>query len=269
MITREKIIVSITSWHKRIENVKPVLETILKQTLQPNKILINLCIQDFPNMEGDLPFDLMDLIYSHEDKVEIYWFIENYKAWKKHLHAMEIAGPDDLIMSIDDDHLYPEDYIEKMYVSYLYYGKKYPVTLNKDMMFQNLWCFNGPGVLYRVKDFGENWQRLFTDKVLRECANDIAATLMFAANKTVCLPMMYHMPPDDEMLFNDVTAYTDKRSSIRHGDKDSSEQISKIENLHETTGAALEDTFLRNGLVPADCNVRPNFWQICFDLPIL
>ena len=57
MISEERIIVSLTSWYKRIGNVKTVVESLLNQTLPASKILINLCTEDFPNMEEDLPED--------------------------------------------------------------------------------------------------------------------------------------------------------------------------------------------------------------------
>ena len=81
MITEENIIVSMTSWNKRITNVPDVLESIIKQTIRPTKILINLCIQDFPNMEEDLPANLLKIV-EENDNIEIYWFIENYVAWR-------------------------------------------------------------------------------------------------------------------------------------------------------------------------------------------
>ena len=117
MLTEESIIVSMTSWHKRIDNVKTVLESIMKQTLMPTKILLNLCTEDFPRMTQDLPDDLLAYLEEHKNIIEVYWFIENYKAWKKHLHALDIATDNDLIISIDDDHIYPEHFIEDMYVS--------------------------------------------------------------------------------------------------------------------------------------------------------
>ena len=90
MIIPEKLYITMTSWYKRIHNVKPVIETILKQTIKPYKIILNLCTEDFPNMEEDLPDDLLSLIDEHKGYIELYWFIENYKAWKKHLHTLDI-----------------------------------------------------------------------------------------------------------------------------------------------------------------------------------
>ena len=106
MRKRERILVTMTSWHKRIGNVEAVVKTLLNQTLPADKIILNFCIQDFPNLEEDFPESLRSLIEEHP-QIETYWYIENYKAWKKHLHVIEIAGDDDLILSTDDDHLYP------------------------------------------------------------------------------------------------------------------------------------------------------------------
>ena len=64
MQVKEHILVSMTSWYRRINNVKRVLDTLLIQTIRPYKIILNLCTEDFPNMEEDLPEDLLTLDYS-------------------------------------------------------------------------------------------------------------------------------------------------------------------------------------------------------------
>jgi len=262
MESRERIIVSVTTWWKRAGNLSVVLKSILAQTLMPSRILVNLCTEDFPAKEEDLPQELRTIIDSN-DIIELYWTDDNTKAWKKHLHALEVATDDDLIMSIDDDHIYPSDYIEKMYVSYLYYGKEFPITLNKILLFQNMWCFNGPGILYRKRDLPQPYEHLFTYNILHHCANDTAMTLFFAANGVVCMPMLYEMPDDNDMLFNDNDAYTDK-VSIRKYEKTPEavqESVKVVDDLHLTSKDALEETFLLNGLVTKDCRFSPNFWE--------
>ena len=49
------IVVAMTSWVKRIKNVKPVVENIMKGTLQPDRLYLSLSIEEFPNKEIDLP----------------------------------------------------------------------------------------------------------------------------------------------------------------------------------------------------------------------
>lgn len=259
MVTEENIIVSMTSWRKRINNVVPVLESIMKQTVPPTKILLNLCTEDFPKMMQDLPDDLLTYLDCHKNIIEVYWFIENYKAWKKHLHALDIAGDNDLILSIDDDHIYPEYFIETLYVSYCYYGKKYPVTVNTIMLCHNLWTFNGPGTLHRRKDWGD-YKKFLTDDILHRCWEDIFITLLFAANDVLIMPVIFHLPPDQEMLYNDVFAFSDPKYLLQT-DSGKSEFI----DMRASTFAAIEDTFDRNYFYDTSAAITPNFWDIAYN----
>ncbi len=254
MQIEEKLIVSMTSWHKRINNVKPVIETILNQTIKPNKIIINLCTEDFPNMEEDLPEDLLKFI-SDNKNIELYWFIENYVAWKKHLYALEVANDDDLIICIDDDHLYPKDFIENLYVSYCYYNKKFPVTVNKIMLCHNLWTFNGPGTLYRKSDWG-NYKKYLTYNVLHHCMEDIFITILFAINNVLIMPEIFHIPDDKDMLFNDNNTYTDKGSGNK---KDDSHPLG---SLRDATLMSMEESLDLHYFKNESAGFTPHFWAI-------
>ena len=46
--TKEKIIISLTSWSKRISNIPKVIDSILENTTLPDIIVINLSLQEFP-----------------------------------------------------------------------------------------------------------------------------------------------------------------------------------------------------------------------------
>lgn len=208
MRIKENIIVSMTTWNKRINNVKPVFETILKQTVLPDRVVLSVCIEDFPRLTKDFPRDLVEFLDEHKDIIEVYWFLENYKAWKKHLHVLDIATDNDLIISIDDDHLYNEDFIESLYVSYVFYGKKYPVTNNKIQLCHNMWCFNGPGTLYRKRDLGD-YQKYLSYNVLHNVWEDTLLGLLLVANNVMLLPNIFKLPDDDSLLFNAVSCYTD------------------------------------------------------------
>ena len=48
------VVVCMTSWVKRIKNVKPVVENIMKNTLQPDRLYLSLSVEEFPNRELDL-----------------------------------------------------------------------------------------------------------------------------------------------------------------------------------------------------------------------
>lgn len=259
MIIPEYLIVSLTSWHKRINNVLPVLKTIIDQTVKPNKIIVSLCTDDFPNMEEDLPQDLLDFI-KENPVVELYWFLENYKAWKKHLYALEIAGDNDLIVCMDDDHLYPSDWIEKLYVSYCYYGKKYPVTANKIMLVHNFWSFNGPGTLYRKSDWG-NYKKYLTHDILLDCMEDIFINIIFAMNNVVCLPIIFSIPDDLDMTYNDNDPFTDINNPYAN-----SETIKSVNLLYNKTYTNIENC-LRERYFNKNQEIKfsPLHWNILDD----
>lgn len=249
----ETIIVTLTSWHKRIGNVARALTNILSQSLVPDKILLNLCTEDFPNMEKDLPVDLLNIVNSNES-IEIYWFIENYKAWKKHLHALDIAKDDDIIISVDDDINYPLDYIEKLYVSYCYYDKKFPITSTSNSLFHNLWTFGGGGMLYQKKFWGKDYKKYLTNKVLHNAYEDIIINTIFAINDVLILPQMFDIPNFSELTIGDNDPFSDiSKSSSREG----------VQNMMANTLIAMEDA-IDNHYFEKDhkFNITPHFWEI-------
>ena len=271
MKTRERIIVTMTSWHKRINNVPVVLETLLKQTLPADKIILNFCIQDFPNMEEDLPESLRRTIDDHQ-QIEVYWYIENYKAWKKHLHVLEIAEDNDLIISTDDDHLYPADFIEKMYVSYCYYGKTHPVTLNRILLLHNSWCFNGPGTLYKKSDFPKDYKKYLFEDVLN-CYEDTIINTLLAKNRVYVLPELFYMPLDNDMLYNDVYSFSDDSAYYRNdsGEVDKSQQLGKIRDTSkftiDTVSTMFDELYFnRREMEPGETYFIPRFWKFHVDL---
>ena len=267
MRKRERILVTMTSWHKRIGNVEAVVKTLLNQTLPADKIILNFCIQDFPNLEEDFPESLRSLIEEHH-QIETYWYIENYKAWKKHLHVIEIAGDDDLILSTDDDHLYPSDFIEKMYVSYCYYGKQYPITLNRKLLTHNCWCFNGPGMLYKKTHLPKDYKRYLVKDVMISFEDTILTTLL-AMTGTCGLPEIFYMPPDEDMTYNDIYAFSDVTSITRNPNK-SDQDVSDILAINEHTRSTLvkvfdEHYFNRYVPKPGEEVFFPKYWKFHVD----
>ena len=49
------IVVTMTSWKKRIDYVSISILSLLKQTVKPRSIELNLSEEEFPNKENDLP----------------------------------------------------------------------------------------------------------------------------------------------------------------------------------------------------------------------
>ena len=109
----EEIVVSMTSFPARIEYVYLSLSQLFNQTLPPDKVELWLAESQFPTHE--LPDNLKPLI---DLGLEVKFCPEDIKGHKKYFYAM-MSHPDSLVVTFDDDLIYHEECIEKLYNSYL------------------------------------------------------------------------------------------------------------------------------------------------------
>ena len=72
-----KIIVSFTSYPKRMKTVHKVVESLLNQTICADEIILFLSILEFPQREEDLPVELLNMIGKKGFKIE--WVEDNLK----------------------------------------------------------------------------------------------------------------------------------------------------------------------------------------------
>lgn len=113
----QKLIVSMTSFPARIEAAAKVVKQMMIQTIRPDEIILWLSEEQFPEKEKQLPQELLDL---RGYGLTIGWCQGDMKAYKKFLPAMK-AYPEDLIMIIDDDLVYPVDFVEKLYEAHQHF----------------------------------------------------------------------------------------------------------------------------------------------------
>jgi len=107
----ERIIVSMTSYPKRINNVAKSIYYILnEQTRTPDEIHLWLCEEEFPNKEYDLPQDLV-YIKNNSSKVFLHWVDNNTYCHKRHEY-FKIGKNGDCVFLIDDDVYYNSHLIE-------------------------------------------------------------------------------------------------------------------------------------------------------------
>ncbi len=111
--SEKKIIVSLTSFKDRLPYIELTLKSLLVQTIKPNRIVLwySCKREDFP--DEILAYERMGIEFIHVD--------EDIKGHKKYYYAMK-EFPDYIIVTVDDDTIYPKDFLEKLYDSY----KEYP-----------------------------------------------------------------------------------------------------------------------------------------------
>ena len=146
------LVVTMTSWVKRIGNVKKVVESVMDNTMKPDILYLNLSKTEFKGIE--LPEDLVEY-FNSDDRLVINWVDgENTKSMKKVFPVLQYLDDDDIIVNIDDDALLPNTFIENRY--YDFKIKKSPITscnnpkyhyIDKEL---NIWSC-GPGSLFQKK----------------------------------------------------------------------------------------------------------------------
>lgn len=109
-----QLIISLTSFPARINVVAKTINTLLRQTVKPDKLILWLADSQFPNKEKDLPAELLKLV---NYGLEIRW-TEDLRSYKKLVPALR-DFPNDIIVTADDDLYYQEDWLESLYNEYL------------------------------------------------------------------------------------------------------------------------------------------------------
>ena len=121
VMKKERIIVSLTSYPKRIKWVSQVIKTLLIQTLKPDLIILWLAEEQFIDGEKNLPEDLLEL---RKYGLEIRW-CDDLKPHKKYFYVMQ-EFRDDIIITVDDDVYYSPRLVEVLYASY----EKFPDSVS-------------------------------------------------------------------------------------------------------------------------------------------
>lgn len=108
------IIVSLTSFPERINEVPYCIYSLLNQNLKPKKVVLWLASEEFPNKENDLPSQLLDFL---DYGFDIMW-CDNLKSFKKLIPSLK-EFHSNIIVTADDDVFYPNNWLESLYNKYL------------------------------------------------------------------------------------------------------------------------------------------------------
>lgn len=191
-----KIIVSLTTYNKRIYDVYLTIESLFNQTVKADKIVLWLAEDEF-DFEN-IPLTLKQQM---ERGLEIN-FVKDIKSYKKIIPALKKYS-EDFIITIDDDIFYANDMIENLFrtykkepesiICYRAHGirisknhlkpyKKWKHEVNKNFEGQ-LFLTSGGGTLFFPGSFDEE---VFNEKIfMKDCPNadDIWINAMLIKNK--------------------------------------------------------------------------------------
>lgn len=112
---REKlIIVSLTSFPDRIYDIHYCLYSLLTQDLKPDKVILWLAEEQFPNKEDDLTDEVINL---KKNGLIIKW-CNDIKPYKKLIPVLK-EYPEDFIVTADDDIFYPKCWLKNIWEQHL------------------------------------------------------------------------------------------------------------------------------------------------------
>ena len=158
-------IVSLTSYPARIGTIHETISSILSQTVVPERIMLWLAWEQFEHKKDDLPSDLL--------KLEAYGleilFCDDLKPHKKYYYTMA-DYPDAIVITMDDDVIYPSDTIEKLKESYI----KHPRAVSA--MRVHRMSFTG-GVLDPYESWGFNDDSFYDSPSLLAMATGVGGVL--------------------------------------------------------------------------------------------
>lgn len=139
----EKIIISMTSYPKRIGNVaKAIFLSLTKQTKKPDEIHLWLAEPEFPNKEKDLPEDLATIITTVPN-VFLHWLPKNTYCHKRH-EIFKYTNNDACVFFFDDDVRYDDKLIELVMIKH----NEFPnAVINYEHYAQHI--YNGKHIIYK------------------------------------------------------------------------------------------------------------------------
>ena len=155
----ERIIVTLTTWSKRIGNIPTVLDTIYAQTRKPDLVVLNLAYDEV------VPDEVQS--YLNEHSVEVNRMPDT-KVYKKLIPTLK-KYPNDCIIPIDDDWLYPEGMIEEFMEMHKRFPNN-PISGNREVAC-GIQCHCGCASLTKAEYFGQ-YLDMIDDDVIANCASD-------------------------------------------------------------------------------------------------
>ena len=104
----------------------------MNNTVQPDRVYLNLSKSEFVNI--DLPKDLV-AYFESDERLIINWVEgENTKTMKKVFPILQYLDDDDIIITADDDIIFPNDLIESRIKDFNAFDGKYSITSNKKIV---------------------------------------------------------------------------------------------------------------------------------------
>jgi hypothetical protein len=200
--SREReLTVSLTTYAHRIHNVHLAIESLLRQTIKPNKIFLWLSVDEFT--DETIP----EILKRQRDRGLQIRYCDDIRSYKKIIPTL-VLFPNDIIITADDDIVYPHDHVERLYRAHLkepdlvHCNRAHYMKVSEDQGVQpyQAWKYesshpdssilifptSGTGAIYTREYFDEEVGNTAAFSELCPYADDIWLKLMTARRGTKC-----------------------------------------------------------------------------------
>lgn len=236
----KQVIVSLTTYGSRLNEVYLAIESLMQQTLKANKIVLWL---DERTKKSHIPNLLR---FQQKRGLEIR-YCEDLRSYTKLIPSLKMY-PNDIIITVDDDVIYQNDMIEQLVTAYMHDSSKIYFLRGHQIFFTGkrklaAYCdwvkkgaegcslFNFPtgvgGVLYPPDSFdGEVFNK---NVFLKICpyADDVWFKAMSLKKGVLCEKVNAGYNPNDRMVYVD-TAVNSSLANINVGGNKNDEQIDLV-----------------------------------------
>lgn len=229
----KKIIVSFTTIPSRVNTLPVMLKSVFNQTLMPDRVI--LWITDELENKNNI-FKVL----SHEMDfgLEIR-FVKDVRVHTKYYYAMK-EFPNDLIITVDDDILYPENLIENLYKAHcknstaVIAARAHEITVcNDEINPYKKWHMLAPGakddaigllatgiggVLYPPDCLYKDWENIDLFLDLCPTADDIWLKIMESLNNTTVIKI--HKYTKEAFIIGNTQVFALSKSNVGEGGND-------------------------------------------------
>jgi len=138
------LIVAMTTFPERIEHSWVAIETILRQSVVPRKLLLVLSLEEFPNQ-------IIPARIKKQSKrgLSILWVEKNFRSYDKLIPVLS-HYPDHPVITVDDDKFFPPKMVERLWDAHL--------RTPRAIIGYRGWRIREPAE--SPISYGKNWERL-------------------------------------------------------------------------------------------------------------
>lgn len=194
--SEEEIIVSLTTWSARINNLPVVLKSILEQTIKADKIIVNLAYNEY------LPNDVQ--VFLESNGIEVF-YTDDTKVYKKFIPTLK-RHPNACVINIDDDLIYPPTLIE----DFIFVHKQCPnnpICGNHTFLFDH-YCHCGEASLTKLEYFGSYINEIDSELMASCSSSDIVFTYLATLAGHPYIPSIGFYGTDYQPQYNAKSSYT-------------------------------------------------------------